>query len=334
MSRKLIGAVVALGLTATAAIAQEFPAKEIQGVIQWGAGGSTDTVMRSVTPHAEEALGGTVVMQNMTGAVGAIALNHVAGSDADGYTLLMGAENPLLYKIMGLGDKDYSEFTPISILARGTPILVANNDAPFDDYAGMMDYIRTNPGELRIGSTGPGGLPSVITAMMNTVEGELDVIAVPYDGDGPALTALQGGAIDVMPAVLGASIEGIRAGTMKPLAVFDVASNEKLPEVPTITSFNESYSTYLPWGPFFGVFAPNGTPDDVLAKLSDAYATGAQHPDFVELMDNRGFTMMGISGDESQDFLTKWQQGTAWLLHDAGLTKSSPEEFGIARPGE
>ena len=334
MSRKLIGALVAFGLTATVATAQDYPAQEIQGIIQWGAGGSTDTVMRSVTPHAEEVLGGTVVLQNMTGAAGAIALNHVASSDADGYTLLMGAENPLLYKVMGLGDRDYSEFTPVNILARGTPILVANNDAPFDDYTGMMEYIAANPGELRIGSTGPGGLPSVISAMMNTVEGELDVIAVPYDGDGPALTALQSGAIDVMPAVLGAAIEGIRAGSMKPLAIFDVAANDKLPEVPAVTDFNDGYGAYLPWGPFFGVFVPNGTPDDVVEKLSAAYAEGAQNPDFVNLMDNRGFTMMSISGAEAEDFLTKWQQNTAWLLQDAGLTKASPEEFGIARPGE
>ncbi|MET4128778.1 tripartite tricarboxylate transporter substrate binding protein [Roseovarius sp. MBR-6] len=333
MSFKFLGTLAALGLSATIATAQNYPTKEIQGIIQWGAGGSTDTVMRSVTPHAEEALGGTVVMQNMTGAVGAIALNHVAGAAADGYTLLMGAENPMLYKIMGLGDKDYSEFVPINILARGTPILVANNDVPFDDYAGMMAHIAANPGELRLGSTGPGGVPSVVTAMMNTVEGNLDVISVPYDGDGPALTALQGGAIDVMPAVLGAAIEGIRAGTMKPLALFDTQPSDKLPEVPAVTSFNEGYATYLPWGPFFGVFVPKGTPDDVIAELSAAYAKGAEHPDFVKLMDSRGFTMMAISGEEADAFLTKWQQGTAWLLHDAGLTKASPEEFGIARPG-
>ncbi|WGW05978.1 Bug family tripartite tricarboxylate transporter substrate binding protein [Tropicibacter oceani] len=332
MSRKLIGALVAFGLGASVAAAQDYPTKEIQGIIQWGAGGSTDTVMRSVTPHAEAALGGTIVMQNMTGAVGAIALNHVAGSDADGYTLLMGAENPMLYKVMGLGDKDYADFIPITLLARGTPMLVANNDAPFDDYPGMLDYIAKNPGELRFGATGPGGLPSVITAMMNTVEGELDVIAVPYDGDGPALTALQGGAVDVMPAVLGAAIEGIRAGSMKPIAIFDVEQNEKLPDVPLVTAYNEGYNTYLPWGPFFGVFAPNGTPDDVVAKLSAAFAEGAKNPDFVKLMDDRGFTMMGIGGAEAVEFLSKWQQGTAWLLQDAGLTKASPEEFGIARP--
>jgi len=323
---------VALGLSASFATAQDYPAKEIQGIIRWGAGGSTDTVMRAVTPHAEVALGGTVVMQNKTGAVGAIALNHVADADADGYTFLMGAENPLLYKVMGLGDKDYSEFTPISLLARGTPMLVANNDAPFDDYPGMMAYIAANPGELRMGATGPGGLPSVITAMMNTVEGEIDVINAPYDGDGPALTALQSGAIDVYPAVLGAAIESIRAGAMKPIAIFDVTQNAKLPDVPLVTSFNEAYATYLPWGPFFGVFAPNGTPDDVVAKLSAAFATGVAHPDFVQLMDDRGFTMMGISGDEATEFLSKWQQGTAWLLQDAGLTTASPDTFGIARP--
>lgn len=121
---------------------------------------------------------------------------------------------------------------------------------------------------------------------------------------------------------------------MKPLAAFDVAPNDKLPEVPAVTSFNEGYNTFLPWGPFFGVFVPNGTPDDVVAKLSQAYAAGAAHPDFVDLMDNRGFTMMSISGAEAQDFLSKWQQGTAWLLQDAGLTKASTEDFGIARPGE
>ncbi|WP_239495909.1 hypothetical protein [Yoonia maritima] len=68
--------------------------------------------------------------------------------------------------------------------------------------------------------------------------------------------------------------------------------------------------------------------------MADAYVQGSQNADFVELMDNRGFTLMGISGDEAEEFLNKWQQGTAWLLDDAGLTKASPEEFGIARPSE
>ncbi|MCA8880790.1 MAG: tripartite tricarboxylate transporter substrate binding protein [Rhodobacteraceae bacterium] len=334
MKAFVLGAVSVLAMGSTGALAQDFPSKEIQGIIQWGAGGSTDTVMRAVTPHAEDVLGGTVVMQNVTGGVGAIALNQVANGKADGYTLLMGAENPLLYKVMGLGQKDYSDFVPIDILARGTPILVANPDAPFDDYAGMIDYIKANPKTVKFGSTGPGGLPSVVTAMIKEVEGELPVIFVPYDGDGPALTALQGNAINVMPAVLGAAVEGIRAGTMKPIAIFETEPVAALPDVPTAVSANPAYEKYLPWGPFFGIFVKKGTPDEAVEKLTAAYTEAATQPEFTDLMKNRGFTLLNLSGAEAQDFLDQWQETTAWLMQDAGLTKASPEKFGIARPAE
>ena len=333
MTQTFLGATAALLMAAAPALA-DYPEREIQGIIQWGAGGSTDTVMRAVTPHAEEVLGGTVVMQNVTGAVGAIALNQVAAGEADGYTLLMGAENPLLYKVMGLGERDYSDFVPINILARGTPLVVASPDAPFDDYQGMIDHVRANPDAVRFGSTGPGGLASVVTAMIEEVEGDLPVIAVPYDGDGPALTALQGGAIDVMPAVLGAAIEGIRAGTMKPIALMSVEPSEALPGVAPVTEANAAYERFLPWGPFFGVFVPAGAPQEAIDALTAAYAEAAGHEDFQRLLDDRGFESMNVSGQEAQDFLDDWQGTTTWLLQDAGQTKASPEEFGIERPAE
>lgn len=330
LMKSVIGAVVALGLGALPALA-EYPTKEIKGIIQWGAGGSTDTVARAITPHAEAVLGGTIVMQNVTGGVGAIGLNQVANDPADGYSILFGAENPLLYKVMGLGDKDYSDFTPINIIARGVPILVANVDAPFNTFPEMVEYINANPKAVKFGSTGPGGLPSVVTAMINS-KTPLDVTFVPYDGDGPALTALQGKAIDVMPAVLGAAIEGIKGGTMKPIAMFDVEPSPQLPDVPTIVSTNPEFADMLPWGPFFGVFVKKDTPADIVAELTAAYAEAAKHPDFVSLIDGRGFKMLSLSGAEAETFLNGWQSTTAWLIHEAGLTKSSPEEFGIAKP--
>lgn len=328
--KTVAGAVVALGLGLAPALA-EYPEKEIQGIIQWGAGGSTDTVARAITPHAERVLGGTIVMQNVTGGVGAIGLNKVADADADGYTLLFGAENPLLYKVMKLGDKDYGDFVPVNVIARGVPILVANVDAPFNTFPEMVAYINANPRAVKFGSTGPGGLPSVVTAMINA-KVPLNVTFVPYDGDGPALTALQGGAIHVMPAVLGAAIEGIKGGTMKPIALFDVEPSPQLPDVPTIVSTNPEFADVLPWGPFFGVFVKKGTPDDAVAKLVAAYAEAAQAPEFKALVDGRGFKMLSLSGAEAEAFLADWQATTAWLIHDAGLTKASPEEFGIPRP--
>lgn len=330
MKSMWLGAAVALALLSGQAQAQ-YPNKEIQGIIQWGAGGSTDVVMRAVTPHAETALGGKVVMQNVTGGVGAIALNRVAGGAADGYTLLMGAENPLLYKVMGLGQKDYSDFTPINLIARGVPIIVARPDAPYNTFPELIAHIKANPRSVKFGSTGPGGLPSVITAMINAKH-PMQVTAVPYDGDGPALTALMGGAIDVMPAVLGAAIENIRAGRMKAIAIMDTKPAPALPNVKPIVETNPEFGQYLPWGPFFGVFVKKGTPADVVTKLQAAYKTGAQNADFLKLMDSRGFLMMNIAGKEANDFLAKWQSVTTWLLQEAGAAKASPAQFNIPRP--
>ncbi len=326
---------VASALFALAAVvpaaAQQYPNKEIQGIIQWGAGGSTDVVMRAVTPHAEAVLGGKVVMQNVTGGVGAIGLNRVADAPADGYTLLMGAENPLLYKVMGLGQKDYSDFTPINIIARGIPVIVVRPDAPYNTFPELIAHIKANPRSVKFGSTGPGGLPSVVTAMINAKH-PMQVTAVPYDGDGPALTALMGGAIDVMPAVLGAAIENIRAGRMKAIAIVDTKANPALPNVKAIVETNPEFSQYLPWGPFFGVFVKKGTPADIVTKLQNAYNAGAKNADFLKLMENRGFLMMNIAGKEADDFLAKWQSVTTWLLQDAGVTKASPAQFNIPRP--
>ncbi len=330
MRQLLIGAAAALTLSAVPVLA-EFPEKDIQGIIQWGAGGSTDTVMRAVTPAAEDVLGEDIVMTNRTGGVGAIATKFVQAQKADGYTLLMGAENPQLYKVMGLGDTDYSDFIPISILARGVPILVANADAPFGTFEEFVTYAQAHPGEVKIGSTGPGGLPSVITAMM-TSQVDLPVTAVPYDGDGPALTALMGGAIDVMPAVLGAALENIRAGRIKALTVFETQANPVLPDVPPVTDAYPAFADYLPWGPFFGVFVKQGTPDDAVAALQAAYAEAAQQTDFGKLMDDRGYALMNMSGEEAVDFLNRWQSVTSWLVFDAGIAKRSPDDFGIPRP--
>ncbi|WP_138472799.1 tripartite tricarboxylate transporter substrate binding protein [Poseidonocella sp. HB161398] len=332
MRKTVLGLAVLAAMAGGAAAADDsYPAKEIQGIIQWGAGGSTDTVMRSVTPHAAAALGGNIVMQNKTGGVGAIALRHVQSQKADGYTLLMGAENPQMYKVLGLGTDDYTDMIPISVLARGVPIFVAANDAPYDTMAEFVAYAKAHPGEVRVGSTGPGGLTSIVLAMLTSQE-DVDFTRVPYDGDGPALTALQGGALDVMPVVLGAGIEAVKAGRMKVIGLVDTEANPLLPGVAPVTDDIPGFADYLPWGPFFGVFAKKGTPDEIVAKLQAAYAEGAQNPDFVKLMEDRGFIIMAVSGDEAMEFLEGYRSVSSWLVHDAGFAKKSPEEFGIPRP--
>jgi len=161
---------------------------------------------------------------------------------------------------------------------------------------------------------------------------KLDYSSIPYHGDGAALTALQGGAIDIMPAVLGATIEHVKAGRMKVIGLVDTQSNALLSGVKPITETLPGLSAYLPWGPFFGVFVKQGPPEEAVNKLVAAFKEGAQNPDFVALMEKRGFSIMNISGDEALKFLDTYRSTSSWLVHEAGFSKRSPEEFNIARP--
>ena len=333
MKTWLAGALaVSVGAMSSAALAQDYPARQIQGVIQWGAGGSTDNVSRAITPLVEPHLGGKVVLSNRPGATGVIATQYVASRPADGYTLLYGAENPQLYGVLGLSELSYADFYPVNLLARGVVIIVANNDTPWNSFKELVEDVQQRPGEIKMGSTGTGGVPYVVGAMMQNVIDGFDVTAVPFEGDGPGLTALQGGHVDFMPAVLGATRELITSGRVKALGV---VTSEPLPELEGVQPVTQDYpgfAEYLPWGPFFGVFVNEGTPEEATAKLTESFHAAASDEQFKTLLDNLGLVEMNISGDEAREFLDRWQSVTTWLLQDTGGAQVSPEELGIPRP--
>ena len=135
-----------------------------------------------------------------------------------------------------------------------------------------------------------------------------------------------GGEVDFMPTGISAAAEQVKAGKMRALAVVNTSTVDILPEaIPGMADF-------LPWGPFYGVFVKNGTPDDVVATMSAAFDSAAQSETFTTLMANRGNIVMNMSGQEAVDFLAKWQQVTAWALQDTGAAKVSPKDLGIERP--
>jgi tripartite-type tricarboxylate transporter receptor subunit TctC len=330
MLRKLVIA-ASLVASSTSAYASDFPDRELLGVIMWGAGGATDVVARAIGPAAEAELGQSIVMHNRAGAAGALSTAYVHSAPADGYTLLFGAENPQLHGVMGLSEIDYSDFYPVNILGRGVGVIVTGVDAPWNSFSELVADAQTRPGEIRMGSTGPGGIPYVIGAMLSTVA-DYEVTAVPFDGEGPGLTALQGGHVEFMPVGASAAAELIRAGVVKPLAVFNNEAIEALPGVPPITDEYPDIGNLLPWGPFYGVFVKSDTPDNVKATLSEAFHAAAETEAFQKLMADRTNIMMNISGDEAVEFLRQWQSATTWTLSDAGAVERSPEDLGIPRP--
>ncbi|MFK7751237.1 MAG: tripartite tricarboxylate transporter substrate binding protein [Sedimentitalea sp.] len=331
MRKTWIGAIAAFALAGTTAIAQEFPEREMLGVVMWGAGGATDTVARAINPAAEEALGKPIVVLNKSGGAGAISTAYVNAAPADGYTFLYGAENPQLHPIMGVADLDYSKFTPINILGRGVAVIVVPAGSKYQTMADLMSDIAANPGAVIMGSTGPGGLPSTIGALIAN-SAPFDVTAIPFGGEGPGLTAMLGGEVDFMPAGISAAAEQVKAGKMRALAVVNTSPVDTLPDAPAITDAIPEMANFLPWGPFYGVFVREDTPADVVATLTTAFAKAAQSETFTTLMANRGNIVSNISGDEAKDFLVKWQQVTAWALQDTGAAKVSPADLGIPRP--
>lgn len=309
---------------------KKFPEKDLVGVIMWGAGGATDVVARTITPMAEKHLGKTVVLQNKTGATGAVATQFVYDQKPDGYNLLYGAENPQLYKVLEISKLDYDDFEPVIILGRGVAVIVVPPDSPYKTVQELYDAAKANPGKLKMGSTGPGGLPYVISALIKTVSG-LSFNLIPYDGEGPAMTAMLGGHVDFSAVGLTAAREMIRAGKVKPLAVVANEPVAGIEDVVPISQVYPEYKTYLPYGPFYGIWVKKETPKEVVSVLVDAYKKAFDEQKFQDFIKDFGAVPMGTSGQEAKDYLNKWRAISSWLLYDAGGAKKSPEEFGIKR---
>ncbi|QJQ94178.1 MULTISPECIES: tripartite tricarboxylate transporter substrate binding protein [Halomonadaceae] len=322
-------AIASLGMAGSAMA--DYPQRNIQGTIQWGAGGATDNIIRSLTPHVEEELGTTLVLTNRPGGTGVIGMNHVMRQRSDGYNLLFGAENPQLYPVMELADFTYDDMHTVNIIGQGLVVIATHPNSPFDTFAELLEYAHENPGELRMGGTGAGGLPSTIHAMINAVD-ELDVRTVTFGGDGPGVTAMLGEHIDFMPLSLSAVAEQIRGGRLKGLAVINSEEIEELPGVAPITEALPAIESFLPWGPFWGVFVHQDTPDEIKTRLEEAYQNAVATDEFQSFLDNFGAASLNLRGEEAQEYLNSWQSVSAWSMFDAGAVEVSPEELGIPRP--
>ncbi len=325
----LVLAFVCAAIMACAACA-EYPEKNIQGIIMWGAGGGADGVSRAITPLAEKSLGKTIILQNKVGASGAVATTMVANAPADGYTLLYGAENPATYRVLGLSKLSFNDFEPIIIPVEGTVVICVNPDTPYKTMQDLVEAAKTNS-KIKMGSSGTGGLPYVAGAMMKNIHG-INFNMIQFDGDGPGATAVMGGHADVMPLALSTSVEYIKAGRLRGLAVLRTERVPQLPDVPAITEIYPEYSQYLPWGPFYGIFVKKGTPKEIVDKLTDAFTKAFNEERFTEFVENSGGFKMGLTGQAAADFTKKFESTASWLIYDAGGAKKSPEEFNIPKP--
>jgi len=315
----------ALGLLAggisapTPAHAQsDYPTRPVTLVVPFPAGGSTDLVARLIAARMVSELGQQIVIDNRGGAGGNIGSAVVAKANPDGYTILMGtvathALNPALYKKMPYDA--VKDFTPISLLALIPNVLVVTPNFPAKNVKELIEMVKAKPGEYSYASSG-NGTPLHLSGELFKKMAGVDMIHVPYKGAGPALVDVMAGHVPIMFDNLPPSLEQIRAGKLRGLAVTTKERVPSLPDVPTIAETLPGYETYS-WNAFF---APAGTPKEIVAKLNAASLKALADPEVSSRLKDLSATPVGSTPEELaahvKTELAKW----APVVRDSGAS--------------
>jgi tripartite-type tricarboxylate transporter receptor subunit TctC len=243
--------------------AQAYPTRPVRIVIGYPAGGGADILARLIGQWLSERLGQAFIVENRPGASGNIATEAVVRAPPDGYTLLVvyvtNAINATLYDKLNFNF--IRDIAPVASISREPNIMVVNPSLPA--IAEFIAYAKANPGKISMASGGNGTPGHAGGELFKTMVG-IDMVHVPYRGAAPALTDLIGGQVHVMFAVISASIEYVRAGKLRALAVTTATRSEALPDLPTVSEFVPGFEA----SGWYGIGAPKNTPAEIVAKLN------------------------------------------------------------------
>lgn len=276
--------------------AQSFPDRVVTMVVPFAAGGSTDVVARVIADKMSQLLGQQVIVQNVGGAGGSLGAGNVARADPDGYTILMGtvathALNPLILKTKPYdAEKD---FAPISLLVVVPNVLVVNPELPVKSVQELVDLLKANPDKYSYASSG-NGTPLHLSGELFKKMAGVTIQHIPYKGAGPALNDVIGNQVPIMFDNLPSSSPHIKGGTLRALGVTTKEKASSFPDVPTIAETIPGYETYT-WN---ALFAPAGTPSEVIAKLNEAANKAMADPVVVERMKEFSATIVASTPED------------------------------------
>ena len=295
-SWSIAGAALAALVFAATAQPQDYPVKPIRVVVPFPPGGGTDLMARTVIQRLGETLGATVVIDNRGGAGGTIGTDVVAKSPPDGYTLLIvsGAHaiNPGLYR--KLPYDSVRDFAPVTMLTSGPGLLVVHPSVPAKTVKEFIAFAKTRPGQLNYASAGIGTPPHLSGELFKTMAG-INIVHVPYKGNGPAYTDLIGGHVSVMFPTIPTAIPHVRAGKLRALAVTTRSRTPIAPELPPISESGVPGYEVSSW---YGLLAPAGTPAAVISRLQREIAKVLRSPDVGEKLTAQGLDLVGNTPEE------------------------------------
>ena len=278
------------------AVAQPYPSRAVKVLVGFTPGGGTDIMARFLTPQLSEILGQPFVVENRPGAATNVATEMAAKSTPDGYTLLFTttalAINVSLYK--NLKYDALRDLLPVSALAESPNLLVAGPSLPAKDLRELVAAAKAKPGSLNYSTAGSGTTQHLAGEMFRTRAG-IDVVHVPYKGTSPALTAVIGGEVHYSFANVPAILGHVRNGRLRALAVAGVKRSEQMPDVPTMKELGVEGVEVPVW---YGLFAPAGTPKDIVAALAAASIKAARSDALKPKLIEQGAEPLGSTPEE------------------------------------
>jgi tripartite-type tricarboxylate transporter receptor subunit TctC len=296
--------------------ADDYPSKPITLINVFGPGSTSDTLCRVIAEPLSVALKESVIVEDRTGASGALAALYVARAAPDGYMLLMATNSPLSAAPFLMKNVSYDpvkDFTPVTRVGSFTLMLVVNPSLPVRTVRQLIDYAKANPGKLSFASANTSG---IIAGYTLAHWAEIDMLHVPYKSTPPAIQDVLAGRVSMMFADLTSGLPHVRSGALRALAVTRLHRSSLFPELPTLDEAGVTGFDMDSWG---GIVAPAHTPPAIVTKLNSELGKIIDDPDIKSKLANVGFEAFSSSPTEFGDFirvqLGKWGK----MVKDAGI---------------
>jgi tripartite-type tricarboxylate transporter receptor subunit TctC len=293
----LSGSAIILGLACVPAAGQNYPVKPIRLIVPYPPGGPTDLVGRSIGQKLTEAWGQQVIVENRAGAASAVGTEVAARAPADGYTVLLGTSagfsiNPALGgKLLYDPERD---FAPITLLVINPQILVVHPSMPVHSVKMLVALAKSRPGQINYASVGNASPQHLGMEMLKRMT-DIDMVHVPYKGTAPAVTDILAGNVSLMFNSMPSVLPQARAGRLRGLAVSSARRSAAAPDIPTVAEAGVPGFDYVTW---YGLFAPAGTPRDIVNRLNAQVAKILAEPELAKRFASQGAEPLSNTPDQ------------------------------------
>jgi tripartite-type tricarboxylate transporter receptor subunit TctC len=296
--------------------AQAFPAKPVRIVVPFAPGGGVDVTARILAQRLTERVGQSFIVENRTGASGIIGTEYVVKSAPDGYTLLVGSQTtqavvPALYKVNYDTARD---FAPVTLIATSPLLIVVHPSLPIRSVKDLIALAKSRPGQLTFGAAS-GGTPHMAGELFKLVA-RVDMLFVPYKGEGPAIADAMGGQISLVFSNLPVALPQARGGRLRGIAVTSPQRVSTAPDIPTVAESGLPGFEAATW---FGLFAPVATPRDIVVKLNTESVSALNVPEVKDRMAGQGLFVVANTPEQFSAFLKSEIPRWAKVVKDAGV---------------